>query len=169
MYSFISFGVIFSLLCKEKSCWRLTVERRPCRGSPGIRWRRRTGPWWWRRRSRDWRWRRVWSSPRCTAWAEGWRPDETARCRGTERCPSKAAQTSTESFRNRNRKRNVFNAGGGLTHWTRDGVLRPARSMALKTMKQQTQVNTLSVRDREQDWGFKHCEKTKSHNIFHYI
>lgn len=35
-----------------------------------------------------------------------------------------------------------------LTHCTRDGVLRPTRSMVLKTMKQQTQVNTLSVRDR---------------------
>lgn len=36
-----------------------------------------------------------------------------------------------------------------LTHWTRDGAPRPARSMMLNTMKQQTQVNTLSARDTE--------------------
>lgn len=35
-----------------------------------------------------------------------------------------------------------------LTHWTRVGVLRPTRSMVLKTMKQQTQVKTLPVRHR---------------------
>lgn len=40
----------------------------------------------------------------------------------------------------------ILGAGGRLTHWTRDGALRPTKSMALKTMKQQTQVNTLSVR-----------------------
>lgn len=34
---------------------------------------------------------------------------------------------------------------GALTQRIREGALRPARSMMLKTMKQQTQVNTLSV------------------------
>lgn len=34
---------------------------------------------------------------------------------------------------------------GALTQCSREGALRPARSMTLKTMKQQTQVNTLSV------------------------
>lgn len=39
----------------------------------------------------------------------------------------------------------VLGEGGGLTHWTTDTELRPTRSRALKTMKQQTQVKTLSA------------------------
>lgn len=35
------------------------------------------------------------------------------------------------------------------------GVVRPAKSMTLKTMKQQTQVNTLSVRKRKQRVDYK--------------
>lgn len=56
-------------------------------------------------------------------------------------------QTSTGSFRKDSREaQNVKRqSSSGLTHWTRDGAPRPAKSMVLKTMKQQTQVNTLSV------------------------
>lgn len=35
--------------------------------------------------------------------------------------------------------------GGALTRWTMDTALRPTRSMAWKTMKQHTQVKTLSA------------------------
>lgn len=39
----------------------------------------------------------------------------------------------------------MLSPGGRLTHWTTDTEARPTRSMALKTMKQQTQVKTLSA------------------------
>lgn len=39
----------------------------------------------------------------------------------------------------------VLSEGGALTRWTTDTALRPTRSMALKTMKQHTQVKTLSA------------------------
>lgn len=39
----------------------------------------------------------------------------------------------------------MLSKGGRLTHWTTDTEPRPTRSMALKTMKQQTQVKTLSA------------------------
>ena len=43
----------------------------------------------------------------------------------------------------------VLGVGGRLTHWTTDTELRPSRSMALKTMKQHTQVKSLSAKEEK--------------------
>lgn len=57
-------------------------------------------------------------------------------CKGRSRSPKKE----------REEERCIFaTQAGTLTQRSREGALRPARSMTLKTMKQQTQVNTLSV------------------------
>lgn len=67
---------------------------------------------------------------------------------GEQNAAPRGLHRHRQSFNNPHWTRKVFQAGGGLTHWTRAGVLRPAKSMTLKMMKA-THVNTLSVSEEE--------------------
>lgn len=68
---------------------------------------------------------------------------------GEQKAAPRGLRRHRKSFNNPGTNpRKLFEAGGRLTHWTRAGVLRPARSMTLKMMKA-THVNTLSVSEEE--------------------
>lgn len=67
---------------------------------------------------------------------------------GEQKAAPRGLRRHPQSFNNTHRTRKLFEAGGGLTHWTRAGVLRPAKSVTLKMMKA-THVKTLSVREEE--------------------